>query len=633
MGVSKVNIIESKIYENGTHFGNIGSYQELDLEIHYEITENDYAHEVITDLSHCKFPDGVVRFSTNAKILKPTDNNKGNNKIILDVPNRGRNLILKMINNAPEASSKTSAWDSGNGFLLQQGYTVVWCGWQHDVPAGDGLLRIAAPQPTIENKPIVGNITMTIQSNLETKTHMLSERGHTPLPAYSIEQLDATLTVQDNENDEPNLIDRETWSFGTDLSGAYLPDANYLYLETGLIPGKIYRVTYKSINPVANGVGLLAVRDLISFLKKDNNPELCQTINQVYGFGHSQSGRFLRHFIYLGLNLDENEEKVFDGLIVHAAGARRGEFNQRFAQPSSAIKQSTSNLPPFAPITPQHELGNSILDIQYKRGGMPNIFFVNTASEYWWAHASLAHTDPSNNTDLNIDPLCRLYYYSGTQHSSGKFPLTNYDSSNGVKSEQYFNFIDYRPSLRALFMNLTEWVEDDTNPPENKIPRIDNGTLISYESLCEKYKLSGVIDHPVHIKQISQMEFSVNSEDVQNVPLHIGLGYPVLVPDINSSHNEFSGITLPEVSNPLAMHFGWNLRHSDIGGPGQVLGTTGGSILLDPSCIPNKADYLQNISNSYEDLMNQRLILKFDKNYIMEEASSHYDAIVKVMHE
>ena len=626
MPVSHISILKSAPYSNGRKFGSGGSYTEIDLVVSFEIDQDDYAHQVIADLPLCKDSDAKVRFSSDAKILVP---DSGNNKLVLDVPNRGRNLILKMLNNAPEASTSSSGWEPGNEFLLEKGYTLTWCGWQHDVPDSPGLLSIKGPQPLQNGIPIAGLITMTIQTNELSKHHLLSERGHSPLPAHDVNEVSAILTVQENEDAKPTVIDRETWSFGKEQDNQYVSDPNYVFLETGFEQGKIYRVTYTSVNTIANGIGLLATRDWVSFLRCGAKGIECPPIDTVYGFGHSQSGRFLRHLIYLGLNLDTQNNVVFDGVIAHAAGARRGEFNQRFAQPSSAIKQSTSNLPPFTATTPSSSSQDSLLETQYQRGGVPKLFLVNTASEYWWAHASLSHTTPDGQNDLDPDPTCRMYYYSGTQHSSGKFPFTKEDAGNGVQSENHFNVIDYRPALRALFLHLTAWVESDITPPANKLPRIDQGTLIPYENLKEEYKASGLVPDPVHIKQISQMEFTEEDYDIRNVPKFLGDPFPVLVPAVNDSYNEYSGITLPEISKPLGIHLGWNLRHQNIGGEGQIIGTIGATI-VSTEPLPKKDDYLSNIKEAFNALKIEGFILEYDREFIYSEASKHYDAIKKL---
>jgi hypothetical protein len=81
---------------------------------------------------------------------------------------------------------------------------------------------------------------------------------------------------------------------------------------------------------------LLATRDCVTWLRHAAAPDnpAAGRLDFTYGHGRSQCGRFLRQFIYDGLNLDESGQQAFDGLIPDVAGARRGEFNQRYGQPS-----------------------------------------------------------------------------------------------------------------------------------------------------------------------------------------------------------------------------------------------------------------------------------------------------------
>ena len=72
-------------------------------------------------------------------------------------------------------------------------------------------------------------------------------------------------------------------------------------------------------------------RDFASFLRHElaqpDNPCAGQ-IRHAYAFGASQSGAYLRQFLYLGLNQDERERPVFDGYLIHIAGGGRGNCAQ-----------------------------------------------------------------------------------------------------------------------------------------------------------------------------------------------------------------------------------------------------------------------------------------------------------------
>ena len=46
------------------------------------------------------------------------------------------------------------------------------------------------------------------------------------------------------------------------------------------------------------------------------------------------------------MNVDENADPVFDGVHIHIAGGRRGEFNSRYGQPG-VIWRGPGDVPPF----------------------------------------------------------------------------------------------------------------------------------------------------------------------------------------------------------------------------------------------------------------------------------------------
>src|SRR5205823_14196076 len=83
--------------------------------------------------------------------------------ILFDVPNRGNRLALATFNGVPRPINPAGPTDAGNGFLMRHGYTVVWCGWQHDVPEADGLMRIKVPEAQIDGRPVSGRLLVGFQ--------------------------------------------------------------------------------------------------------------------------------------------------------------------------------------------------------------------------------------------------------------------------------------------------------------------------------------------------------------------------------------------------------------------------------------------------------------------------------------
>jgi len=128
------------------------------------------------------------------------------------------------------------------------------------------------------------------------------------------------------------IVPRERWRFARLDNGRLADDRTHISLTGGFERGKIYELVYRARDPVVVGIGLAAVRDVISSARYDARSEF--PVTAAIAAGISQSGRFLRHFLYQGFNTDEAGRKVFDGMLVHTAGAGRGSFNHRFAQPS-----------------------------------------------------------------------------------------------------------------------------------------------------------------------------------------------------------------------------------------------------------------------------------------------------------
>ena len=89
---------------------------------------------------------------------------------------------------------------------------------------------------------------------------------------------------------------------------------------------------YRAANPPVSGIGFAATRDLVAFLKHERvdgastaNPLATPAgpaIRRALAHGTSQSGRYLRDFIYQGFNEDEGGRIVFEGINPHIAAAR-----------------------------------------------------------------------------------------------------------------------------------------------------------------------------------------------------------------------------------------------------------------------------------------------------------------------
>ena len=650
MAVTALDVKTRQPYAEGTEFGLAGPYEQLDGTVHFSVDPGHTGNGLITDLKLApKDAGGRVTFTSDFRILKPVSPERGNRRLLLDVLNRGNPLALGMFNDSPVAGSPTEPRQPGNGFLMRQGYTVAWCGWQHDLPPAPGLLGLQAPVAVGADGPLSGRVAVTFQPTALAQVQMVSDRMHRPYPANNLESWDDVLTEQDHEGVPPQVIPRDQWSFARLENGRVTPDASHVYLGAGFRAGKVYRLIYSTSGAPVVGLGLLATRDFVSFLRfaiiSGGNP-CAGDLEFAYGFGASQSGRFLRHFLYLALNQDEEDRTVFDGLIPHIAGARRGEFNQRFGQPSSTALVSASNLFPFADAEQTDpESGNTdgLLSRLAARGNVPKIFFTNSACEYWRGDASLIHVSLEGDSDLSLLESLRIYYFAGTQHASGTFPPTDTNPDTGIRGQQQFNWVDYRPLLRTALVNLDRWVTSGEAPPPSRHPRVDDGSAVAAEQVAAAFPSIPGTNFLEHLPYISRLNFGPDEGIASQIPPTVGKPYANLVSAVDEDGNELGGILLPDLTTPLGTHTGWNLRHADIGGTGYTLGTLGSTLpfpitksqrdaLGDPRLsleerYSSREDYLGRVRNAAQDLVEGRYLLAEEIEQVVNQAAQRYDLL------
>jgi hypothetical protein len=657
MAVTQLLITSRRPFAHEKAFGQVGPYEQLDGTVSFAVDPTHPANQLITDLKLApRDVSGRVHFSADWRILRPVEPQRGNHRLLFDILNRGRGPGLRNLNSARDVAP-TEPLDPGNGFLMRQGYTVAWCGWQHDVPDAPGLMRLRAPEAVTLEGPVSGKIMVTFQPTTSTCVQFLADRQHRPYPASDLEDRDAMLTEQDHEDAPERIIPREQWSFARLEDGCVVPDATHVYMASGFVPGKVYQVIYTTTGAPIVGCGLLATRDMGSFLKygsaREGNP-CAGDLQYAYSFGVSQSGRFLRHFLYLGLNQDEQDRTVFDGLIPHVAGGKHGEFNHRFAQPSSQASRSPNNLFPYSDVEqtdPETGHTDGLLARLAAQGKVPKVMHTYTSSEYWGGHGALVHIDVNGSRDLEIPESVRIYHFGGTQHPVGTFPPQDIDARQGYRGQYPFNWTDYRPLLRAALVNLDRWVTHGEPAPPSSHPRLDNGTAVPPKQLAATFRAIPGVTLPEPLRRFERLDFGPQAGIATNVPPVSGKPYPRLVPAVDQDGNEVCGIRLPFQTVPLATHTGWNLRHPDIGGAGQTLasgGASGGTLIGASIPFPatpearqatgdprrsiaerytSKADYLEQVRRAAQDLVPARYLLAEDVDEIVSQAAQHYDLV------
>lgn len=657
MAVTTLILTSRQPFAQGKTFGDVGPYEQLDGTAHFTVDPSHPANSLITDLKLApRDTGGLVHCSADVRLLRPVEPQRGNHRLLFDILNRGRPLALRNLNSAPDVAPHESL-HPGNGFLMRQGYTMAWCGWQHDAPAVPGIMRLHVPDAVTPAGPISGKVVVNFQPNAPTQVQFLASRMHRSYPTHNLEDQEAVLTEQEHEDAPERIIPRHQWAFARLENGSVVPDASHVYLASGFLPGKVYQVIYATTGAPVVGLGLLATRDMGAFLRYGTaaagNP-CAGDIAHAYGFGVSQSGRFLRTFLYLGLNQDEQDRPVFDGLIPHVGGGKHGEFNHRFAQPSSQASRSPNNLFPFSDTTqtdPETGRTDGVLSLLAARGKLLRVMHTYTSSEYWGGHGALVHLDVTGTRDLEVPEAVRIYHFGGAQHSLGPFELSDRDAVNGFRSQQPFNWLDYRPLLRAALVNLDRWVTSGEIPPPSRYPRLDDGTGVPPETLKDLFLALPGVNFPEPLRRCARLDFGPDPGVAVHVPPVVGKPYPCLVPAVDQDGNEVCGVRLPFHIAPLATYTGWNLRHADIGGEGQILasgGGSGGTLLGATLPFPatrqereasgdprrsieerytSKETYLEQVQQAAHTLIQERYLLTEDLEPIMAQAAQHYDRL------
>ncbi len=642
--VTRIEVTSRTDLLSGQSFGLAGPYQKVRGTVHFAVDPSNPHNQVIGDVDKApRNSSGLVEFSADLFMILPKDPERGNKTILFEVSNRGGKGLLPFFNRAESSLDPSKGSELGDGFLLNHGFSLVWLGWQFDVPRQDGLMRLYAPQATERGRPITGWVRSDFVLPQRSFDSSLADRNHIAYPVLDSASPDNVLTVRNGVLEPRITIPRAEWNFARLEGGREIPDPSRVYLRTGFEPGKIYEVVYRSQGPAVAGLGLAGVRDLISYFKHHSDSEV--SASYAYGFGISQSGRFLRHFLYQGFNADEADQKVFDGILCHVAGGGRGSFNHRFAQPSrdahpfSAFFYPT-DIFPFADteqVDPETGMKDGLLTHSLHPQVMPKIFYTNSSYEYWGRAASLLHTSIDGKSDLPLLDNVRLYLFSGSQHGPAHFP-PDYNSDLNYLGRQKANPNDFRWAMRALLLAMDRWVKNQTPPPPSRNPRIDDHTLVPMQELA--FPALPGIQLPVRLHEAYRVDYgpAFRNGIIEFEPPRVGRAFPILVPQVDRDGNELAGIRLPEIAVPLATYTGWNLRDPRIGAPDELAGMAGSYIPFpqtrgqrdqakDPRVsieerYPCKAHYLGQIAEAAVQLMKEGYLLPEDLAPLLDRAEA-----------
>lgn len=653
--ITRCIIKRRETFAGGHEFSVTGAYEKLAGKIYGEVDPESRLNNVIVNLGKApRNRRGRVEYWSDFCLLKPLDLNRGNGKLFFDAPNRGGKRLLAFLNDALQSNDPGSLADAGNGFLMRQGYTIAWCGWQGDLIPQKNWLVAGVPAATADGEEIIRRVrTEIVVEEKGIKSHPLS--GDDRVKSYAAASFDksqASLTVREKSYGQRTPVPPWEWELARSENGN--PGASdsrrsstNLYLRSGFKPGHIYELIYPAKNPLVLGLGFAIVRDFVSFLRyqtKDSaaraNPLAAKgqtAVGYAYGWGRSQSGRFLRDFVYHGFNEDESHRKVFDAIAPHVAGGGRIFLNYEFARPVTSSQQHTNQLEPeLFPFA-----YNVLKDPQTgRRDGIlkrpktdPYVFHTQTSTEYWQKRGCLAHTD-GKGRDVTPPEKVRIYVIASAQHNSpfGSKPEKDH-------TQQPVNPLPAGDVLRALMVAMDQWVSHGIAPPPSQFPTVRNGTLVAPDRRGTGFPtIPGVRYHGLHNRQLF-LDYGPGIHRGQidvHPPAPIGNGaYIILVPKADADGNDIAGIRLPAVQVPLGTYTGWNLRprglaEDELSG---LLGSfipfartkaerkrTGDPRLSLEERYRSKEDYVRQVAHAARDLISGRYLLAEDAQRIIDEA-------------
>ncbi len=679
--ITRLEVLRTEPAFGGEAFGDAGAYQHVAARAQGELDPADPRNAVIQDLDLApRDARGMVRYETEVELLKPADAARGNGVLLFEANNRGNKLALGAFNDAvaPGIEARNRLSSPGDGWLMRQGYTLVWWGWEMDVrPGWDRILMPEVVAHARDGSPVTGIVRSEMITPFPATTLPLSRSqqvlapppdSYDSYPAASTDRIPSldglpTLTVRAREQDPRVPIPNTEWSFGTCGSPgtAATPDPKHLCYPAGFEPGRLYELTYRARDPLVQGIGFAATRDLGAFLghaRADDGG----TANPVWRDGQkaviegsSQSGRTIRSLLALGFNQDEAGARVFDGAFPHIGGGLM-PLNVRFSQPYRAWGEQTDHTYPayefpftYAPqADPLTGRRAGLLDRCAATGTCPRIFHVATVLEMWEGRQSLGLTDPLGRQDVADPPEVRSYIMASTQHGPASVPVAV--PGEGNTCQQQGNPNPQVWTMRALLAAFTAWVRDGAEPPPGAVPRIADGTMVAPEAVrfppipANDY---GGVPRPataatrvydtLHVLDFGPLFRPGEESGVITVePPRVGTAsYGVLVPQVDADGNDLGGIRSVFAQVPIGTYTGWNVGRAGRfeGGLCNLQGSfipfardraardaSGDPRLSLAERYPDQAAYVSAFRAAAERLVGQRFLLPDDAQALIAAA-------------
>jgi hypothetical protein len=574
--VTRITITSRGPAFNGQSFGVVGPYEEIKGIASGEIDPGDRRNALIADIQFApKNAHGRVEYRTTFTIVKPVDMRMSPGVLLYNVVNRGNH-------NGP------NTWhvggDPGDGFLYRLGHVILWSGWQGDLPISAVTPNQEGIDVPIARNPDGSSMTGLVWSRFvnvsgDVNTQSLSgasSRTPASLDTTGARLISATSETPDGVKAGMKQVPATEWAFADCRTSAFpgTPDPTRVCLRNGFDPALVYELVYTARDPPVLGVGMAAMRDVVSFFRysaKDNagtaNP-IFGLVPHVIAMGSSQSGRFAKAFLNLGFNEDERGRVVWDGLNARIAGMMGG-FNIRFAQPGdiAELYDPGAEGPLWWDDYEDKTRGRPAWGILHRcraTSTCPKITETYGGPEFWYSRGTVGIAGTTGTDDISLPANVRRYYHPGTPHGGGAggFTLGAASASPGSLAT---NPNPQRETDRALYVALVEWVVKNTLPPPSAYPRVSDGTLVPNTSAAMGWpdipaapRPDGVVNPVLDYDYGPGFRYNDSSGAIANVPPPVKRVIPTLVPKVDADGNEIAGVRSLLMRMPLGTYTGWN---------------------------------------------------------------------------
>ena len=575
----RLEISRREPFAGGTSFGDTGPYERLLGRAHFAIDPDEDGLPYICDLDLApRNAQGMVAFSGTLDIVRPVDLDKGNRRILYEFSNRGNRSAITGFNYGRGLDMAKPEY-AGDGFLMRQGYTVMWSGWQGDLIDQGSNVVAYLPFAMKDGKHLRGKVRQefsTIAPGVfSLGTSEGAEGGQNVQPYPVLDRATATLTVRELEAGPRQPVPESEW----ELAKAELKDGRVvltpsnvdLHIKGGFKAGWIYELIYETEGSRVMNLGFLGIRDLLSMLRHEatdsagNANPLAGHVDKVYGVGASMSGRVIREYVYEGWNEDVEGRQVFEAVHTHTGSGRLFQ-NQRFAQVGRYPRQHEehqwpSECYPFTfnavpdPFTERNE------GLWQRPATDPLVVHTHTEGDYWIRHVSLTHSDPRDGSDVELPESTRMYHLTGAPH------MTRPVNDPIWIGQLTPNSMSPAPYRRALLVVMDQWATDGTSPPPSLIPSSSDKTLVTSDEALAVYPKVPGVNKPRGNSRLPRYNYGpeFDSRGIMSVfpPQAVdGQEYPLRVSQTDADGNGIAGLRYPDVEVPLGTYNGWSLRRA-----------------------------------------------------------------------